>query len=127
MVSKKGINRLVTNWLYYDSVYTERYMSTPSVNSQGYIRSAVNNVTAFSNVDFLLAHGTGDDNVHFANSASLLDKFTQMHVRGWRFRMFTDSCVAVFGSALNTLSGLMMRTEVKVWRNEGRIENYTSG
>jgi len=81
----------VTNWLYYDSIYTERYMSTPSANPQGYIQAGVNNVTAFSNVDFLLAHGTGDDNVHFANSASLLDKFTQQHVRGWRFRMFVDS------------------------------------
>lgn len=83
----------VTNWLYYDSIYTERYMSTPANNPDGYIRSAVNNVTAFGKVDFLLAHGTGDDNVHFANSASLVDKLTQSGVRGWRFRMFTDSYV----------------------------------
>ncbi|RSH95247.1 hypothetical protein EHS25_000333 [Saitozyma podzolica] len=81
----------VTNWLYYDSIYTERYMSTPTSNPQGYVLSAVNNVTAFNGVDFLLAHGSGDDNVHYLNTASLLDKFTQRHVRGWRFRMFTDS------------------------------------
>jgi dipeptidyl aminopeptidase len=81
----------VTNWLYYDSVYTERYMSTPSANPDGYITSAVNNVTVFGKVDFLWAHGSGDDNVHYAHTASFLDKLTQSHVRGWRFRMFTDS------------------------------------
>ena len=81
----------VTNWLYYDSIYTERYMSTPSANGQGYISSAINNVTAFGHVDMIWAHGSGDDNVHFSHSASLLDKLTQRHVRGWRFRMFTDS------------------------------------
>ncbi|WVF65548.1 hypothetical protein IAT40_000276 [Kwoniella sp. CBS 6097] len=83
----------MTNWLYYDSIYTERYMSTPNANELGYLTSAVNNVTSFSGdkVDFIWAHGSGDDNVHYANSASLLDKLTQRHVRGWRFRMFTDS------------------------------------
>lgn len=81
----------VTNWLYYDSIYTERYMSVPALNEQGYVQSAVNNVSAFGKVDFILAHGSGDDNVHYMNSASLVDKFTQEHVRGWRFRMFTDS------------------------------------
>ncbi|WVR09063.1 hypothetical protein IAU60_006124 [Kwoniella sp. DSM 27419] len=83
----------VTNWLYYDSIYTERYMSTPTANELGYVSSAVNNVTSFAGdkVDFIWAHGSGDDNVHFVNSASLLDKLTQTHTRGWRFRMFTDS------------------------------------
>lgn len=81
----------VTNWLYYDSIYTERYMSTPEENELGYVNSAVNNVTAFEHADFLLAHGSGDDNVHYANTANLLEKFTQQEVRGFRFRMFTDS------------------------------------
>lgn len=81
----------VTNWLYYDSIYTERYMSTPTDNMAGYISSAVNNVTAFEDSDFLLAHGSGDDNVHYANTANLLEKFTQADVRNFRFRMFTDS------------------------------------
>lgn len=83
----------VTDWRYYDSIYTERYMSTPSANKDGYTTSAVNNVTSFSGdkVDFIWAHGSGDDNVHYMNSAALLDKLTQEQVRGWRFRMFTDS------------------------------------
>lgn len=82
----------VTNWLLYDSIYTERYMNTPDLNTNGYQTSSVLNVSSFAadKVDFLLAHGSGDDNVHYMNSASLLDKFTQEKVRGFRFRMFTD-------------------------------------
>ncbi|WVQ85047.1 hypothetical protein IAT38_007211 [Cryptococcus sp. DSM 104549] len=81
----------VTNWLYYDSVYTERYMSTQTANPLGYATSA--DVTSFAGdkVDFIWARGSGDDNVHYVNSASLLDKLTEKHVRGWRFRKFTDS------------------------------------
>ncbi|KAI8981579.1 dipeptidyl peptidase IV N-terminal region-domain-containing protein [Pilobolus umbonatus] len=52
----------VTDWKYYDSIYTERYMSTPQLNEQGYIHSAVNNMTGFGKSRFLLIHGTGDDN-----------------------------------------------------------------
>jgi dipeptidyl aminopeptidase len=80
----------VTNWLYYDSIYTERYLSTPTDNAGGYQNSSIHNVTAFGNADFLWAHGSGDDNVHYSHTASLLDKLTQSKVRGWRFRMFTD-------------------------------------
>ncbi|KAI9335874.1 dipeptidyl peptidase IV N-terminal region-domain-containing protein [Pilaira anomala] len=52
----------VTDWRYYDSVYTERYMKTPELNLDGYTNSAVNNMTGFNNAKYLLAHGTGDDN-----------------------------------------------------------------
>ena len=79
--------------VHSDSIYTERYMMLPSTNEMGYALSGISNVTAFRDVDFLLAHGSGDDNVHFANSAHLLDMFTQAQVRNFRFRMFTDRCV----------------------------------
>ncbi|KAI9016373.1 dipeptidyl peptidase IV N-terminal region-domain-containing protein [Phycomyces nitens] len=52
----------VTDWRFYDSVYTERYMLTPELNEQGYIDSAVSNMTGFANAKYLLIHGTGDDN-----------------------------------------------------------------
>ncbi|KAI9303710.1 dipeptidyl peptidase IV N-terminal region-domain-containing protein [Cunninghamella echinulata] len=52
----------VTDWRYYDSIYTERYMLTPKMNPTGYTNSAVNNMTGFANSKFLLIHGTGDDN-----------------------------------------------------------------
>ncbi|KAG6828503.1 hypothetical protein H0H92_007779 [Tricholoma furcatifolium] len=56
-----------------DSIYTERYMNLPELNPGGYINASISNVTGFHSVDYLLAHGSGDDNVHYANSAHLLD------------------------------------------------------
>lgn len=52
----------VTDWLLYDSVYTERYMDIPGSNKEGYAQSAVRNMEGFKHTSFLLAHGTGDDN-----------------------------------------------------------------
>lgn len=69
-------------------------MNTPDVNPGGYVNASISNVTAFHGVDYLLAHGSGDDNVHYANSAHLLDMLTQEKVRGFRFRMFTDRYVS---------------------------------
>ncbi|KAI0258657.1 dipeptidyl aminopeptidase [Gloeopeniophorella convolvens] len=80
----------VSSWRLYDSIYTERYMDIPARNPGGYVNASVSNVTAFDRVDYLLAHGSGDDNVHFANSAHLLDMFTKARIRKYRFRMFTD-------------------------------------
>ncbi|KAF8815432.1 hypothetical protein BYT27DRAFT_7194435 [Phlegmacium glaucopus] len=81
----------VVSWALYDSIYTERYMDLPQNNPGGYINASITNVTGFRNTDFLLAQGSADDNVHFANSAHLLDMFTRNHIRNFRFRMFTDS------------------------------------
>ncbi|KIJ65436.1 hypothetical protein HYDPIDRAFT_88548 [Hydnomerulius pinastri MD-312] len=83
----------VTSWRLYatDSIYTERYMGLPQDNPGGYINASISHVEGFKNIDYLLAHGSGDDNVHYANSAHLLDMLTQAQVRNFRFRMFTDS------------------------------------
>lgn len=45
-----------------DSIYTERYMDTPQNNPDGYVNASISNVEGFKNMDFLLAHGSGDDN-----------------------------------------------------------------
>lgn len=76
-----------------DSIYTERYMNLPALNPDGYVNASISNVTGFHKVNFLFAHGSADDNVHFANSAHLLDMLTKDKVRDFRFRMFTDRCV----------------------------------
>lgn len=81
----------VTSWRMYDSIYTERYMGLPKNNPDGYFNASITGMEGFKHVDFLLAHGSGDDNVHFANSAHLLDMFTAAQIRRFRFRMFTDS------------------------------------
>ncbi|KAG6459334.1 hypothetical protein O3G_MSEX011338 [Manduca sexta] len=62
----------VTSWLYYDSIYTERYMDTPQSNPIGYQRS---DLTALAedlrDRQYMLVHGTGDDNVHSQHSLQL--------------------------------------------------------
>ena len=65
-------------------------MNLPELNAGGYVNASISNVTAFSKVDYSLAHGSADDNVHYANSAHLLDMFTRAQIRNFRFRMFTD-------------------------------------
>ncbi|KAI8454775.1 dipeptidyl peptidase IV N-terminal region-domain-containing protein [Phakopsora pachyrhizi] len=81
----------VTDWRYYDSIYTERYMSTPHLNKIGYERSAVSRIDGFKNLSFSLAHGSADDNVHFLNSAELLDRLTYSKNHDFQFRLFIDS------------------------------------
>lgn len=61
----------VTNWRYYDNIYTERYMRTPQENAQGYDdNSPVNMVTRLKG-KYLLVHGTADDNVHYQNAIEM--------------------------------------------------------
>ncbi|KAJ3558705.1 hypothetical protein NM688_g763 [Phlebia brevispora] len=91
----------VTSWRLYDSIYTERYMNLPELNPDGYITASISNATAFHKVDFLFAHGSADDNVHFANSAHLLDMLTREKVRNFRFRMFTDSDHSIYRRGAN--------------------------
>lgn len=64
----------VTDWIYYDSIYTERYMGLPTEkdNRFGYTRAQLTNkVQNFKNKFFMLVHGTLDDNVHYQQSMML--------------------------------------------------------
>ena len=58
----------VTSWRFYDTVYTERYMQTPQENAVGYDENSPINYADKLKGDYLLVHGTGDDNVHVQNS-----------------------------------------------------------
>lgn len=61
----------VTNWRFYDNIYTERYMRTPQENAEGYDQNAPEKMADLLQGKFLLIHGTADDNVHFQNAAVL--------------------------------------------------------
>ncbi len=58
----------VTSWRFYDTVYTERYMQTPQENPSGYDDNSPINFANLLQGDYLLIHGSGDDNVHVQNS-----------------------------------------------------------
>jgi dipeptidyl-peptidase-4 len=61
----------VTNWRYYDNIYTERFLQRPQENPSGYDDYSPSTYANKLQGDFLLIHGTGDDNVHFQNSIVL--------------------------------------------------------
>ncbi len=62
----------VTNWRYYDNIYTERYMRTPQENPEGYDdNSPINHIDKLTG-KYLIIHGTEDDNVHMQNSIDMI-------------------------------------------------------
>ncbi len=81
----------VYDWMLYDSHYTERFMSTPEDNPDGYAQtSVIKRIKSYpvkvgsddNSVMLKLTHGTGDDNVHFQNTLQLIDS---LHQEGARF------------------------------------------
>lgn len=62
----------VTNWRYYDSIYTERYLQTPGENASGYDENSPINFCHLLKGSYLLIHGTADDNVHFQNTVEMI-------------------------------------------------------
>jgi len=64
----------VTDWRNYDSIYTERYMGLPADNADAYQDQSVVNTAKNLKGHLLLVQGTGDDNVHFANSIQFIQK-----------------------------------------------------
>jgi dipeptidyl-peptidase 4 len=63
----------VTDWHYYDSIYTERYLGLPQQNEKGYVDSSPVKYAGQLRGKLLIAHGTGDDNVHYANTLRLIN------------------------------------------------------
>ena len=86
----------VYDWMLYDSHYTERFMSTPQDNPEGYKETAaVNRVKDYpgeygnDKVMLKLTHGTGDDNVHFQNTLQLMDAL-QKQGSAFEFMIYPD-------------------------------------
>ena len=64
----------VTNWRYYDNIYTERYMGTLETNPNGFDEQSPIRFAKYLKGKFLLIHGTADDNVHWQNTISLVSE-----------------------------------------------------
>ena len=63
----------VTNWKYYDNIYTERFMRTPQENPTGYNDNSPINFVNKLKGKYLLIHGSGDDNVHYQNTMEMIN------------------------------------------------------
>jgi dipeptidyl-peptidase 4 len=85
----------VSDFRFYDTLYTERFMKTYEMNPSGYDESAVRKVEGFQNIagGFTIMHGLGDDNVHYQNTAALVDLLVGGGVSPEKMRWFafTDS------------------------------------
>lgn len=94
----------VTNWLFYDSIYTERYMKSPQTNPNYEQVSEVTQYNKFKDVRrFLIMHGTADDNVHIQNSLWLLDQFDTEGVENYDVHFFPDSNHSIYFHNANTI------------------------
>ncbi|KAL2188178.1 hypothetical protein L209DRAFT_750980 [Thermothelomyces heterothallicus CBS 203.75] len=112
----------VADWRFYDSMYTERYMKTPELNPDGYNRSAVSRLDGFRSLHgtFLVQHGTGDDNVHFQNTAALGDRLIGGGVGPDRLELsfFTDSDHSIRYHGQNAF--LYKQLTTRLWEEKRR-------
>ncbi|GAA6069948.1 dipeptidyl peptidase 4, partial [Tachysurus ichikawai] len=89
----------VSKWEYYDSIYTERYMLTPQENPVFYENSTVmERAKNFDSVQYLLVHGTADDNVHFQQAAQISKALVNQQV-DFESMWYTDEDHGLGGSA----------------------------
>jgi len=86
----------VTNWRYYDSIYTERYLQTPQENASGYDdNSPIFHVDKLKG-NLLLIHGTADDNVHVQNSMEMIEALVQAN-KNFDWAIYPDKNHGIYG------------------------------
>ena len=104
-----------TNWKYYDSVYTERYMRTPKENPDGYATNPIERASRLHGA-LLICHGTADDNVHPQNTYEYSEALVQAD-KDFRELFYTNRNHSIFGG--NTRNHLLrqvaqfFKTELK--------------
>ena len=86
----------VTNWRYYDSIYTERYMGLPQDNADGYDNNSPINHTDKMEGNYLLIHGTADDNVHFQNAVEMVNALVDSD-KQFDFYIYPDRNHGIYG------------------------------
>jgi dipeptidyl-peptidase-4 len=96
----------VTNWRFYDNIYTERYMRTPQENPKGYDDNSPINFTDKIKGKYLLIHGTADDNVHFQNSVQMIKALVKSNI---------DFESAYYPDKNHGIGGMMDNTTFHLW------------
>ena len=86
----------VTSWRYYDTIYTERYMTTPQENPSGYDEnSPIFHVDKLKG-NFLLIHGSADDNVHVQNTMQMVEALVQAN-KQFEWMIYPDKNHGIYG------------------------------
>ena len=87
----------VSDWRFYDSIYTERFQGTPEENPLGYEETSSVNAASKLKGRLLIVHGTYDDNVHPQNTYTFIDKLIEsripfeMMIYPWRKHGISDT------------------------------------
>ena len=95
-----------TDWRFYDTVYTERYMRTPKENSEGYAEGSAIGRASRLKGKLLLIHGMADDNVHFQNAAEYSEALVQAG-KQFDMQVYTNRNHGIYGG--NTRNHLLTR------------------
>jgi dipeptidyl-peptidase-4 len=91
----------VTNWKWYDNIYTERFLRKPADNKSGYEDNSPINFTKKITGKFLLVHGSGDDNVHFQNSMELANSLVRYNIP-FEFMAYPNRNHGIYGGYTRT-------------------------
>jgi dipeptidyl-peptidase-4 len=86
----------VTSWRFYDTIYTERFMRTPAENPDGYDNESPFNYPELLKGDYLLVHGSGDDNVHVQNSMRMIEALIQAD-KDFEWAIYPDKNHGIYG------------------------------
>ena len=86
----------VTNWRFYDSIYTERYLQTPQENASGYDDNSPINFVSKLKGNFLLIHGSADDNVHVQNTMQMVEALVQAN-KQFDWAIYPDKNHGIYG------------------------------
>ena len=86
----------VTSWRFYDTIYTERYMRTPQENPDGYDDNSPFNYPEMLKGDYLLIHGSGDDNVHLQHTMRMVEALIQAD-KQFEWGIYPDKNHGIYG------------------------------
>ncbi len=86
----------VTNWRFYDTIYTERFMRTPQENPEGYDLNSPINYAKQLQGKFLIIHGSGDDNVHVQNTMRMVEALIQAD-KQFEWMIYPDKNHGIYG------------------------------
>ena len=116
----------VTNWRFYDNIYTERYMRTPQENPKGYDDNSPINFTDKIKGKYLIIHGTADDNVHFQNSVQMIKALVKSNV-DFESAYYPDKNHGISGGLDNTTFHLWSKMTNWILENLGNENTQKPG
>ena len=102
----------VTNWRYYDSIYTERFMRTPQENASGYDDNSPINFVDQLKGKYLLVHGSADDNVHYQTTMEMINAMVTANKQFDLFN-YPDNNHGIYGGNTRLHLFTMMHSYVK--------------